>query len=113
VPTLREFHRLLAPGGRVVFSTHHPVMDLRVAGTDDYLGTYQWEEDWPRGGRTMRMRFWHRPLRAMFAAFEQTGFAVSRFVEPDPDPAMAESSPRDFANLSRRAQFLLFELSSH
>lgn len=110
VPTLREFHRVLAPGGRVVFSTHHPVMDLRAAGTDDYYGTYQWEEQWRRGGRVMRMRFWHRPLRAMFAAFEQSGFAVSRFVEPDPDPAMADSSPDDFAKLSRRAQFLLFEL---
>lgn len=109
-PTLREFRRVLVPGGRVVFSTHHPVMDLRVAGTDDYLGTYQWEEEWPRGGRVMRMRFWHRPLRAMFAAFDQAGFAVSRFVEPDPDPAMAESAPGHFANLSRRAQFLLFEL---
>lgn len=110
VAPLREFHRVLVPGGRVVFSTHHPVMDLRANGSDDYLGTYQWEEDWQRGGRTMRMRFWHRPLRAMFSAFEKSDFVLSRFVEPDPDPVMAESSPRDFANLSRRAQFVLFEL---
>jgi SAM-dependent methyltransferase len=39
-PTLREFHRVLAPRGRLVLSTHHPFMYMRISGSDDYLGTY-------------------------------------------------------------------------
>jgi SAM-dependent methyltransferase len=111
VPPLREIHRVLAPGGRFVFSTHHPFMDLRVSGSDDYFGTYQWDERWQRGDQVMHMRFWHRPLRAMLAAFDEAGLALCRMIEPEPDPAMAESAPQVFAQLSRRAQFLVFELA--
>jgi SAM-dependent methyltransferase len=110
VPTLSEFHRVLGPGGRFVFSTHHPFMDMRISGNDDYFGTYQYVDEWPRDGRVMRMRFWHRPLRAMLTAFERGGFAMTRMVEPEPAPELAEASPKDFDHLRRNAQFLLFDL---
>jgi len=110
-PTLREFQRVLAPGGRLVFSTHHPLLDLRVSGSDDYLGTYQYTDEWAREGRTMTMRFWHRPLRAMLAAVRQAGFRVDDIAEPDPAPEMAAADPRAYAHLSRSAQFLFFSLA--
>lgn len=110
VPTLRAFRDVLVPGGRVVFSTHHPFMDMRVSGSDDYFGSYQYDDAWRCGDHVMRMRFWHRPLRAMLAAIEDAGLALARMVEPEPDPAMAESAPGDFSRLSRKPQFLLFEL---
>ncbi|MEV4546739.1 class I SAM-dependent methyltransferase [Nonomuraea wenchangensis] len=109
-PTLREFARVLAPGGRVVLSTHHPFMDMRISGSDDYLGTYAYTDAWERGGRTMTMRFWHRPLRAMLAAFRDAGLTVEDIVEPDPLPEAAEIAPDAYRGLSRRAQFLLFAL---
>jgi SAM-dependent methyltransferase len=109
-PTLREFHRVLTPGGRVVMSTHHPFLDMRISGSDDYLGTYRFTEDWEVDGHTMRMRFWHRPLRAMLAAFTSSGFVVDRIVEPEPLPEMAEVAPDTYQRLSRDAQFLVFSL---
>ncbi|WP_238845163.1 class I SAM-dependent methyltransferase [Nocardia terpenica] len=111
-PVLREFRRVLVPGGRVVLSTHHPTMDIRVNGTDDYLGTYSFTEDWTRGGRTVTMRFWHRPLRAMLAAFRAAGFTVDEIAEPDPQPELADIAPEDYRNLTRRAQFLFFTLTA-
>lgn len=111
-PTLREFHRVLVPGGRVVLSTHHPVMDMRVSGNDDYFGTYTFTEDWQRDGQTMHMRFWHRPLRAMLSAFSASGFAVDRIVEPDPLPEMATEDPDMYRHLTRNAQFLFFALTA-
>lgn len=111
-PTLREFHRVLVSQGRLVFSTHHPFMDLRVNGSDDYLGTYRWTEDWERDGGTMRMRFWHRPLRAMLAAFNAAGFAVNDIVEPDPKPEMANEAPDAYRLLARNAQFVFFSLTA-
>jgi len=109
-PTLREFHRLLEPRGRLVFSTHHPFMDLRVSGSDDYLGTCSFTEEWEREGQTMRMRFWHRPLRAMLAAIHAAGFTVEEIVEPDPHPDMATTAPDTYRHLGRNAQFLFFAL---
>ncbi|WP_235215263.1 class I SAM-dependent methyltransferase [Phaeacidiphilus oryzae] len=111
-PTLSEFRRLLVPGGRVVLSTHHPLMDMRVSGSDDYFGRYAFTEDWQREGRTMHMRFWHRPLRDMLAAFAEAGFVVDEIREPNPLPEMAESAPEFHRHLTRNAQFLFFALSA-
>lgn len=111
-PTLREFRRVLAPRGRLVLSTHHPLMDMRISGSDDYFGTYAFTEDWERDGRTMSMRFWHRPLRAMLAAFSAAGFAVDHIAEPDPQPEMAEQAPDSHRHLTRNAQFLFFSLTA-
>jgi SAM-dependent methyltransferase len=55
-PTLREVHRVLPSRGRLVLSTHHPLMDMRISGSDDYFGTYAFTEDWERDGQTMSMR---------------------------------------------------------
>lgn len=111
-PTLREFRRVLVPGGRVVLSTHHPLLDLRVSGSDNYLATFRFTEDWVQDGRTISMRFWHRPLRAMLAAFANSGFGVDDIVEPDPRPEMADAAPDAYRHLTRNAQFLLFSLTA-
>jgi SAM-dependent methyltransferase len=110
-PTLREFHRVLAPGGRLVFSTHHPFMDMRISGSDDYFGRYQFTEEWERDGRVMTMRFWHRPLRAMLAALRGSGFSVEEIAEPDPATKLATTYPDAYRHLSREAQFLFFSLA--
>ena len=109
-PTLREFHRVLAPGGRLVLSTHHPFMGMRIARPDDYFSTYEFTEDWMRGGRTMPMRFWHRPLRAMTDSFTAAGFGIDAIDEPDPLPAMAAVDARAYANLRAYPQFIFFGL---
>jgi hypothetical protein len=37
VGPLTEFHRVLAPHGAVVFSTHHPAMDWQLHSPEDYF----------------------------------------------------------------------------
>jgi SAM-dependent methyltransferase len=111
-PTLREFHRVLVSHGRVVLSVHHPFGDMRISGTDDYFGTYRFTDEWTIDGHTMRMRFWHRPLRAMLAAFTSSGFAVDEIVEPDPLPETADLAPDAYRLLTRSAQFLFFSLTA-
>jgi SAM-dependent methyltransferase len=37
---LEEFNRLLSPGGRFVFSTHHPFMDHQSSAHESYFETY-------------------------------------------------------------------------
>lgn len=112
-PPLAQFRRVLAPGGRDVISTHHPFMDFRLAGRGDYLGTYAFTEQWERGGQTVTMQFWHRPLSAMVEAFTGAGFVVERVAEPRPRPAAAAVSAAAFDKLSREPHFIFFALRSH
>ena len=44
-------------------------MDHPLAGGPDYFATYDFTEEWTKGGQTVLMRFWHRPLHAMTDAF--------------------------------------------
>ena len=67
---------------------------------------------WEVDGHTMRMRFWHRPLRAMLAAFTSSGFVVDEIVEPEPLAEMALSAPEVYQRLGRNAQFLVFSLTA-
>lgn len=108
VRTLAEFHRALVPGGRLVFSTHHPAMDHALAGGADYFATYPYTEEWEFGGRTVSMRFWHRPLDAMVAALVASGFVIETVREPMPLPACRQHDPEAFRRLSTEPRFLFF-----
>lgn len=108
VPTLREFHRVLVPGGRFVMSTHHPAMDHPLSGRDDYFETYQWSEVWRQGDQDVTMRFWHRPLHAMTDALTAGGFQLDVLSEPQPVPAARELFPDDWAVLTTQPRFLFF-----
>jgi SAM-dependent methyltransferase len=107
-PTLRELHRVLVPGGRLVVSTHHPFMDHQLAGGGNYFATYAFSEEWRRGGHTVEMRFWHRPLHAMVRALQDAGFAVERIDEPPPDAAVRDLDPAAWQSLTTEPRFIFF-----
>ncbi len=108
-PVLREFRRVLRPGGAVVFSTHHPTMDWELS-PGDYFSTTQITETWKKGSGEFEVTFWRRPLTEMTRAIAATGFVIEQLVEPQPLRELSERSPRDYANLSTKPQFLFFRL---
>ena len=88
---LAEFHRLLRPSGRLVFSITHPSFFMwfwtRDASgnklwkpVDDYLTIRSDLNDF--WGPT---RHYHRPLCWYFAALASAGFVVDALLEPTPD----------------------------
>lgn len=105
---LTEFRRVLAPEGRLVISTHHPFMDHALAQGENYFATYQFTDEWQRGGRTMSMRFWHRPLHAMVDALQLAGFRILRLSEPQPLAEAKEDFPEDYKVLSTAPRFIFF-----
>nr|WP_116248546.1 class I SAM-dependent methyltransferase [Nocardiopsis sp. FIRDI 009] len=115
-PTLSEFRRVLATGGRLIVSVDHPfaihTMQRTAGQKTDYFATYNWTEEWTMGGRAVTMSFWNRPLHAMTSAFAAAGFRISAISEPQPDPAARELFPDEFRALSTSPSFLFFVLEA-
>jgi len=105
---LSEFRRVLSNGGRLIFSTHHPFMDHDPASGESYFETYNFSETWHRGSKDITMRFWHRPLHAMFDALRSAGFRIDVVSEPQPDPKVSSLFPEAYKSLTTKPRFLFF-----
>ena len=104
-----EFFRVLRPGGALVVSTQHPVMDwLRKGGSyfDMKLETDIWHT--PSGDQPVR--FWREPLSALCTAATSAGFLIETLAEPMPADTMRERYPEDYEKLTTEPGFLLLRL---
>jgi SAM-dependent methyltransferase len=100
-----EMARVLAPGGRLCFSTTHPFTGWAKAG-GSYFETLRFAEDRERDGIRMTFHDVHRPLRAYLDAIERAGLLVEALREPVPDDAYVADHPR-VARWRREPCFLL------
>jgi SAM-dependent methyltransferase len=104
-----EFLRVLRPGGRAIVSTQHPTADwLRKGGS--YFEVKEEEDVWNTPDGEHRVRFWREPLTTLCAAATESGFMISRLVEPLPDAAMKEQAAEDWDKLHQSPGFLILEL---
>ena len=105
--TLREFRRVLAPGGSLVLSTHHPFIDWQWFGMAGYYETGIVEDHWERFGATLRFR--RRTMEDIMRSLEESGFVIRRYREPRPDPEIVASHPSDDPEWVTKPTFLFIE----
>jgi SAM-dependent methyltransferase len=109
------FFRILRPGGALVISAQHPVMDwLRKGGScfDTTLET----GTWPTSCGGQPVRFWREPLSALCTAAASAGFLIEKVTGPLPAESMRERYPGDCQRLTAEPGFLilrLVKLASH
>lgn len=101
----REFRRVLAPGGRLVFSVNHPSHDARYFDTANYFATEAVSVTYQSLGPTPVPTF-RRPLAAIFNPLTAAGFALERLKEPEPTEAFRAADPARAAALLRHPVFL-------
>ena len=105
---LREFHRVLAPGGAFILSTHHPMQDVKITTPPaPYFEKRLLKDTWKMGGREFDVRFYRRPLGAIVDAIVGAGFLIERMPEPQPDPAAFKDAPALLERIAE-APFFLF-----
>jgi SAM-dependent methyltransferase len=104
-----EFFRVLRPGGALVISTQHPVVDwLRKGGS--YFDVTVEADTWRTAAGDHEVRFWREPLSRLCAAATDPGFLIERLIEPLPADSMRERHPQDYAKLATEPGFLILRL---
>lgn len=103
--TLRDFQRVLVPGGRFVMSVHHPAMTDPLV--DDYFQTQRVTDVWTVEGVKREISFYHRPLSSTLNELIDAGFMIRRVIEPK--LASRNEASVDEHRLATRPWFLIVE----
>lgn len=101
-----DLHRILAPGGWLLFSAQHPAFTGGRLPSPRYLDTVRVEQAWGWVGGAVPA-FYHRPLSAMVNALADAGFAIDRMDEPVPTDAFRRQRPDEYVRLQRQPGFIL------
>jgi SAM-dependent methyltransferase len=104
-PTLREFHRVLKPGGWLQFSTHHPAADATLFNTRDYFCVERVTDHWDWVGK---VTFFRRSLSEIFDSLGDTGFTVEKVKEPAPLEDFRSVNADAYDRLMNQPAFIIF-----
>lgn len=105
-PLLAELHRMLVPGGYLVFSIHHPITGWNLSERTDYHRTELVNEQWNWDGQPLTATMFRRPLSAIFRQLKRAGFAIDVVEEPLPHDLPANTDPRVRLALTTTPVFL-------
>jgi SAM-dependent methyltransferase len=109
---LSEFHRVLKPGGVLVFSCGHPAMDWRLVSErglveGSYFDIEQYTMPWEGFGQPYPLvTEYRRPLEAVINSVIDAGLTIDRVVEPRPTEEFRAVDPERYAKLMREPGFL-------
>jgi SAM-dependent methyltransferase len=102
-----EFHRLLKPGGWLVFSIGHPYAEFDIRrDTSNYFALERVEYTWTGFGIPVNMPSYRRPLAEVINPLLAAGFTLDKLLEPQPTPQFAQADPEDYPKLMRNPGFL-------
>ncbi|WP_274648757.1 class I SAM-dependent methyltransferase [Paenibacillus humicola] len=113
VPTFREFHRVLKPGGSLIFSVHHPFMDFTHFDRPDYFAHELLMEIWnKKESGPVEATFYRRPLQEILNV-TSAQFIINQIIEPKPSldfkdlPEASNWYTRWFDYLTTHPHFLI------
>lgn len=102
----REFYRVLAPLGYLVFSVHHPFMDFTRFKRENYFSTEIIEDVWSTHQGMVEVQFYRRPLKEIVNPLLQGGFLLEALEEPMPTEEFHREMPEVYDRLTKNPTFL-------
>lgn len=103
---LKELHKKMKRGSELVLSVHHPFMDFTLFKCDNYFKTELLQDQWTKGGKTVEVEFYRRPLSDLMNALCESGFVIEKVLEPLPDEGLKEINSRAYERLKTQPCFL-------
>lgn len=101
-----EFRRILKPNGTLLFSVHHPFMDLKLSDNGDYFSTEYIVDQWKRQGKLIDVPFYRRPLQQILN--ETLGyFSLKKIVEPQPTKEFQLKEPEKYKKIMKNPHFFI------
>lgn len=106
--TFNEFYRILNSSGLLLFSIHHPFMDIKISQTGDYFSNELIIDKWKKAGKTFEVPFYRRPLQSILNE-TSTNFMVEKVIEPQPTDEFKKIAPESYQKLMKNPHFLIIK----
>ncbi|WP_062104371.1 class I SAM-dependent methyltransferase [Bacillus niameyensis] len=104
--TFAEFQRILKPSGFLLFSVHHPFMDIQLSQNGEYYLTELIIDQWNKNGQKVEVPFYRRPLQSVIND-TLAYFTIEKITEPQPTTVFKRKSPEKYEKLMSNPHFLI------
>jgi SAM-dependent methyltransferase len=105
----KDFHRVLRPGGHMVFSVQHPApLFFQTHSEGNYFDIEEVSYIWRGFGTIIAMPYYRRSLTQMINPLIDAGFILECMLEPRPVPEFRERDPEEYEKLMRQPGFICF-----
>lgn len=107
--TFKEFRRILKPGGKLLFSVHHPFMDFKLSQNNDYFDTENIVDEWEKGGKIIEVPFYRRAFQEIINTTLDY-FQIDKMIEPQPTEKFKKIEPDKYEKLMKNPHFLIMKV---
>ncbi|WP_153799708.1 class I SAM-dependent methyltransferase [Foetidibacter luteolus] len=104
--TIKEFCRVLKPGGVLVISIEHPFFEFNYFRSKKYFEVEPVKCIWSGFGKPVEMNSYRRPLQQCIAPLTGNGFYVDQIIEPRPVEEFKKHDPKHFKELNAFPAFM-------